>query len=109
MLGGVLSALMVGFILERGDLYANVVADSYAQGAEDEEFWKGLSDEEKKKTQEMLRKIKEAKEGGPKPAAADVQPVQEASAAEEEIDPEASSDTPESTQSKKVDMFSDYD
>ena len=52
MFGGVLSALVVGFILDRGDLYATVAAESYLQGADDEEFWKGLSDEEKKKTLE---------------------------------------------------------
>jgi hypothetical protein len=64
MVGGVLSALIVGFILERGDLYASVVADSYLQGAQDEEFWKGLSEEETKKTQELLSKVKASKEGG---------------------------------------------
>jgi hypothetical protein len=64
MVGGVLSALIVGFILERGDLYASVVADSYLQGAQDEDFWKGLSDEEKNKAQELLNKIKAQKEGG---------------------------------------------
>jgi len=53
MFGGVVSALIVGFILERGDLYANIVADSYAQGG-DEEFWKGLSEEEKVKVQAMM-------------------------------------------------------
>jgi hypothetical protein len=62
--GGVLSALIVGFILEKGDLYASVVADSYMQGAEDEDFWKGLSEEEKKKAQELLKKVKASKEGG---------------------------------------------
>ena len=45
MFGGVLSALIVGFILDKGDLYASVVADSYIQSSDDEEFWKGLSEE----------------------------------------------------------------
>ena len=57
MFGGVISALIVGYILESKNLYANVVADSYAQGADDEEFWKGLSDEEKKKTQALINKL----------------------------------------------------
>jgi hypothetical protein len=57
MFGGVLSALIVGYILDSKNLYASVVADSYAQGADDEEFWKGLSDEEKKKTQALIDKL----------------------------------------------------
>jgi hypothetical protein len=66
MFGGVISALIVGYILESKNLYANVVADSYAQGADDEEFWKGLSDEEKKKTQALIDKLnaKKASENG---------------------------------------------
>lgn len=66
MFGGVLSALIVGYILDSKDLYASVVADSYAQGADDEEFWKGLSDEEKKKAQALIDKLnaKKAAEGG---------------------------------------------
>ena len=109
MLGGVLAALMVGFILERGDLYANIVADSYAQGAEDEEFWKGLSEEEKKKTQEILQKIKESKQGGSKqPEAPEAQPVQDVATSTDEPSPKPA-DAPASNQSKQVDMFSDYD
>lgn len=65
MFGGLFSALAVGFIIDKRDLYANIVADSYAQGADDAEFWKGLSEEEKKKTQELLQRLKESKEGGP--------------------------------------------
>jgi hypothetical protein len=63
MFGGLFSALAVGFIIDKRNLYANIVADSYAQGADDEEFWKGLSEEEKKKTQELLQRLKESKEG----------------------------------------------
>lgn len=66
MFGGVISALIVGFILENGNLYANVVADSYAQSEEDEEFWKGLSEEEKNKAQAMIDRLnaKKALEDG---------------------------------------------
>ena len=49
MFGGVLSAVIVGFLLEKGDLYASIAAESYLQSAEDEEFWKGLSQEEQGK------------------------------------------------------------
>jgi hypothetical protein len=59
MFGGLLSALVVGTIVDQKNLYATIVAESYAQGSDDPEFWKGLSEEEKKKTQELLRKIKE--------------------------------------------------
>jgi len=63
MVGGLLSTIFVGLVVDKKDLYANIVADSYVQGAEDEEFWKGLSDEEKIKAEELLRKIKDSKEG----------------------------------------------
>jgi hypothetical protein len=62
MFGGLFSALMVGFILEKRNLYANIVAESYAQGG-DEEFWKNLSAEEKTKAQSLLAQLKESKEG----------------------------------------------
>jgi hypothetical protein len=61
MFGGVFSALIVGFILEKRNLYANIVAESYAQGG-DEEFWKSLSAEEKTKAQSLLAQLKESKE-----------------------------------------------
>lgn len=64
MFGGLFSALIVGFIIDKRNLYVNIVADSYAQGADDEAFWKGLSEEEKKKTQELLQRLKESKDGG---------------------------------------------
>lgn len=103
MLGGLLSALFVGSVVDHKDLYASIVADSYAQSAEDEEFWKGLSDEEKKKAQEMLDKIKASKSGGeaPKPAVA-----VSSEESREPIVPEAKSAATEAK--KTVGMFSDY-
>ena len=62
MFGGVFSATILGFILEKGDLYANVVADSYLQQGNDEEFWKGLSEEERIQGKEILKQL-EAKNG----------------------------------------------
>jgi hypothetical protein len=56
-----LSAIFVGLIVDKNDLYASIVADSYAQSAQDEEFWKGLNEEEKIKAQELLRRIKKSK------------------------------------------------
>lgn len=58
MFGGLISALMVGLIVDKRNLYASLVADSYAQSGEDEEFWKGLSEEEKNKAQDLIRKFK---------------------------------------------------
>lgn len=112
MFGGVLSALIVGFILESNNSYANVIADSYAQGAEDEEFWKGLSDEEAKKTKELLQKLKESKEGGAPATPAVAEPVAAASVVEEA--PEAPKSEPAATPEPTAaagagkDMFSDY-
>lgn len=65
MSGGLLSALIVGFILESRNLYASVVVDSYVDNdsLEDEEFWKSLSEEEQKKTRQVLDKIKQQKQG----------------------------------------------
>jgi hypothetical protein len=64
MAGGLLSAVIVGAILEKGDLYANLAAESYVQSADHADFWKNMSEEEKKKAEKMLAKIKEAKDGG---------------------------------------------
>jgi hypothetical protein len=58
MFGGVISALIVGAILESTNSYAEVIADSYAQSSGDEEFWKGLSEEERNKTRDLLQKVK---------------------------------------------------
>lgn len=104
MVGGVLSALIVGFILERGDLYASVVADSYLQGAQDEEFWKGLSEEETKKTQELLSKVKASKEGGTIDTTA-----QHATSYSSDGYKTTPVSVNVSEEKKEVGMFSDYD
>jgi hypothetical protein len=111
MFGGVISAFIVGFILDRGDLYANVVADSYAQSAEDEEFWKGLSEEERKKTQELIQKLNAEKEGGERPS---LEPPSTVVTAESDEKTVVTATTVPATPEEKVpvkevDMFSDYD
>lgn len=63
MFGGLFSTLFVGWIVDSKNLYANIVADSYAQGADDEEFWKGLSNDEKIRTKELLEKVKNSRNG----------------------------------------------
>lgn len=116
MFGGLFSALAVGFIIDSKNLYANIVADSYAQGGDDSEFWKGLSDEEKKKTQELLKKLKESKEGGASQNDDRAEPVVTMAAAAElrpkpvhakttALEPEESENKAEK---KQIGMFSDY-
>jgi hypothetical protein len=113
MFGGLFSALAVGFIIDKRDLYVNIVADSYAQGADDAEFWKGLSEEEKKKTQELLQRLKESKEGG-RPSekavntASIATPTITNSAVESNGAKVISVDTSKLQEKKEIGMFSDY-
>ena len=105
MFGGVLSALIVGFILENGNLYANVVADSYAQSSQDEDFWKGLSDEEKKKAQTVIDKLnakKAQQEGSTVPQVEASAEVISTRVVVEESTPDGEAAVQE------LDMFSDY-
>ena len=62
MVGGVLSALIVGFILEKSNNYAQIVADSYAEGGDDA-FLNSLSLEDREKAKEMLEKLRQSKGG----------------------------------------------
>lgn len=112
MFGGVLSALIVGGILESNNSYANVIADSYAQSEDDEEFWKSLSDEEATKTRELLAKLKESKEGKSSSSSSPA-PVAKATTVLESQNSEAAGaskaeSTPKGEAQKSGDMFSDY-
>lgn len=121
MAGGLLSAVAVGAILEASDGYAAVVAESYDLEA-DEQFWKGLNDEEAKKAREMIAKVK-AQRGDNEQAElsvveslAQTDPVSTASdekvASSPVATPVATTTTTTTTASaepaKEVDMFSDY-
>jgi len=65
MFGGLFSAFAVGTMIEKGDLYANVIAESYGQGGENnEEFWKGISEEDRLKGMEILKELEAKKNGG---------------------------------------------
>ena len=106
MFGGVLSAIILGFILEKGDLYANVVADSYMQQGNDEEFWRGLSEEERIQGTEILRQL-EAKNGKKLPGSAMPEAILSGGKGNDEV---ASAIAAPMTASKKeIDMFSDYE
>ena len=104
MIGGVFSTVMVGVMLESGNSYASVVADSYAQGG-DEEFWESLSPEDQVKTRELLEKMRKSK-GGQGQDELDIPlPV-----AAEAVAPSAAVEAVASKGEKKeVSMFSDYD
>lgn len=118
MIGGVFSTVMVGFMLEQGNSYSSVVADSYAQRGDDE-FWDNLSPEEAEKTKELLAKIrasKEAKERGGQDASAEAEAEKAISTAfkNSSLGKEADTKTTpvvEKVESKKkeVSMFDDYD
>ena len=129
MFGGLISALIVGFILEQNDLYASVIADSYAQGdgatAEELQFWKGLSEEETKKTQQLLEKMRQQKQEQQQPDPLSLEstvaasttsttttttsPVKESPPVETTIQDAAVDATKqESSSNKQTDMFSDY-
>lgn len=107
MFGGLLSALAVGFILEKRNLYATVVAESYAQGG-DEDFWKSLSEEEKIKAQSILQQIKSNNEGGSPPSL----PTSTSLSTTETVSPITPTTpiVPDSskTEKKQIGMFSDY-
>jgi hypothetical protein len=59
MLGGLFAVIIVGAILEKGDLYAKLASESYIRSADDEEFYKNMSEEEKRTAQAILSKTKE--------------------------------------------------
>lgn len=120
MFGGVLSALVVGLILDSGDNYSNVVADSYADRTknrsleeEDPEFWSQLSPEEQIQARQILDTLKRekyAREGKPPP------PPMETPTIVEQKTPVTTATVeltkPKQEEEKKAtsnNMFSDYD
>lgn len=115
MIGGVLSALVVGALLEGGNSYAQVVGESYAQSG-DEEFWAKLTPEQKEQTEALIRKLRESKGQGVN--ADDLQKIDLPSLAKKAADEDQSSTTTTpvpipttSTAQKeksKESLFSDY-
>ena len=120
MFGGLFSALFVGWLVDSRNLYATIVADSYAQASadgDDEEFWKGLSEEEKIKTQELLKRLKASgnRSGGGGGGSRDGMEALEvlASAESTPSDRGKSTTLPQQTEvpskeTKDTGMFSDY-
>jgi hypothetical protein len=106
MFGGLLSVLFVGYIVNSQDLSARIVADSYAQSENDEAFWQGLSDEEKKKTQALLQRVKESKGGTKKLAPPPIE--QEPASSESIVEAVLTQKTSVEREKTKVGMFDDY-
>jgi len=67
MVGGLISTTLLGTIIEKKDLYANLAAESYIDMADDPNFWKqmteGMSPEEQEKAKELMLKIKAQRAG----------------------------------------------
>ena len=119
MVGGVLSTTLLGAVIEKNDLYANLAAESYIDMADDPSFWKkmsdGMSPEEQEKAKILMAKIK-AKRAGEEVASNDngqqpqVMASQEVEAATSET--ETTTPTPvaavDETAKASNDMFSDY-
>lgn len=66
MFGSILSTIFVGFLIESGGGYADLVAETYAEQNMDEgkeSYFSslGLSDDEKRETEEMVRAFREKK------------------------------------------------
>jgi len=110
MVGGLISTTLLGTIIEKKDLYANLAAESYMEMADDPAFWKkmtdGMSPEEQEKTKVLMAKIK-AQRAGESPGQ---QPLAMASeVAETSSSIETKSTTPKDEVVKaSSDMFSDY-
>ncbi|GAX29210.1 hypothetical protein FisN_28Lh038 [Fistulifera solaris] len=104
MFGGLLSAIFVGLIVDSKNLSAQIVAESYSQGQDDEEFWKGLSEEEKTKAQEILRRVRESKGEKMTPEL----PMEAAEATPQAKAPLVDKTKTAASTGGPVDMFDDY-
>lgn len=103
-----MSTVIVGLILDKADIYANLAAESYLEAADDEEFWKGLSEEEKVMAEAALNRIKEERgEFVPPSKSETIGSNASTTLAASSVD--ASGDeAPQEQSSAPKDMFSDY-
>jgi len=107
MFGGVFSALAVGFILNAGQSYGRVIADSYAEEGSGDDPFAGMSDEDRAKAEELLEKLRASKGGSKIPenlgSKTPTIASNESGISEEQMQPIAQE------KKEKVSMFSDYD
>lgn len=117
MLGGVVSALVVGALLDSGDNYSSVIAESYEgrvtkeEIMADEEFWSKLTPEQQEEAKKLLGKVKESKERGGTglPLVGDREEAQKTDAKEDEFAPPAAVAAVEKKPKQEVSMFDDYE
>jgi len=103
MFGGVFSALAVGAILNAGQSYGRVIADSYVDEDGNNDPFASMSDEEREKAEEVLEKLRASKSGQKIPETFTLR--KKGSVAEKE--PEIK--TEPKVKDVAVSMFSDYD
>lgn len=111
MFGGVISTLIVGLIIDKGDMYANLAAESYLQSADDKEFWEGLSAEEKVMAEKAMNRIKESRGEAvapPSEPAAVKEPPKAATTTTTADDSKTKEPQDNASESAPKDMFSDY-
>jgi hypothetical protein len=116
MLGGVVSALVVGALLDSGDNYSSVIAESYEgrvtkeEIMADEEFWSKLTPEQQEEAKKLLGKVKESKERGGTglPLVGEREEAQ-TEAKEEEFAPPATAAVQKKQPKQEVSMFDDYE
>ena len=118
MLGGVVSALVVGALLDSGDNYSSVIAESYEgrvtkeEIMADEEFWSKLTPEQQEEAKKLLGKVKESKERGGTglPLVGEREEAQKTTEAkEDDFAPPAAAAAVEKKPKQEVSMFDDYE
>jgi len=67
MFGGLISTALLGTLIDKKDLYADLAVESYMEMADDPDFWRkmseGMSPEEQEKAKELMEKIKAKRAG----------------------------------------------
>mmetsp|Transcript_19636 Transcript_19636/g.54789 ORF Transcript_19636/g.54789 Transcript_19636/m.54789 type:complete len:147 (-) Transcript_19636:2701-3141(-) len=118
MFGGLISTTLLGTLIDKNDLYADLAVESYIDMADDPDFWRkmteGMSPEEQEKAKELMAKIKaqrESEEGsavdvGKSPVLASDSEAEAASAVT--TTPAPVEAAKEETAKASNDMFSDY-
>jgi len=111
MIGGLISTTLLGTMIDKNDLYADLAVESYLDMADDPDFWRqmteGMSPEEQEKAKDLMAKIK-AKRAGEE--LSDVPQVMASETASEATTTPAPTEEPTKDDAAKAsnDMFSDY-
>ena len=103
MFGGVFSALIVGAILNAGQSYGRVIADSYVDQDGNNDPFASMSDEEREKAEELLEKLRASKSGQKIPETLTLKRKENVGEKEPKIETESKA------KGEAVSIFSDYD